>query len=103
MEFHELVKRQHTINERGIRVELIKLDVDPQAEDQWKVAVWIDDNPLHFLQTRTFLIAKRTQFELLEWARAHGDDLRNIAATQGWLFVQRAFIKPYSCDDEDRE
>jgi hypothetical protein len=84
-----LAEKQHRIEEDGIRIELIKLDVEPTATDQWKVSCFLDDNPLRMKHLPGFREARVHQFRMLSFFRRRAETYRKVAAQRGWLYVIR--------------
>jgi len=88
-----LAEKQCRIEEDGIRIQLIKLDVEPESDDQWKVSCFLDDNPLRMKHLPTLRGARMHQFRMLSFFREHADTYREVAAERGWLYVIRRSIE----------
>ena len=88
-----LAEKQYRIQEDGIRIDLIKLEVEPKAVDQWKVSCFLDGNPLQMTHLPSFQQARVHQFRMLSFFRKHANTYRDVAATHGWLYVMRRSLK----------
>lgn len=87
-----LAEKQNRIQRNGIRIDLIKLEVEPGAVDQWKVSCFLDGNPLHMAHLPSFQQARMYQFRLLSFLREHAATYRKEAAMHGWLYVMRKLL-----------